>query len=597
MGFRLVLILRMLKIETVTMTFPETITLTYTALVRNIGANQNNDTLANNASWTWTDGNGTGHSVNDSETVTVVEPNLRVRKLVDNPNPDEGDTVTFTIDLFHRGISSADAFDTILSDTLPSGYDNVTITSQSGTGSLASVTNAVSVSGNTLSGSWDEFLLGDTYNITVTADLVDDPQAGQNLTNTATIDWTSLPEDGDPNERTGTPVTNDPDDYITSSSAVVTVTGTIDKIAPSPSSYTIGDEVQYYILVTLPEGDTNNLIVTDDLPTGMQYVAGSQELFTTQAGDPSGLLSQDFSGTVSLISVSGGGSDGAPVSFSYGDISITFDNDPAGENDAFVVGLRALVTDIPGNRDDSDGAGPLVATLLTNDTYMNYDNPSGGTTRINDPSDPTVSVIEPWIITDKSVDQTTGVEAGDTLTYTVSLTNGGNDTAYEVNFNDTLAPGTSFAAIQSAAINGTPVANGTAVAAGSAVTFSDDTWDLAPTQVLTLTYTVIVESDALVDGTHTNSVDADWSSQDGTDPDERIYDEDDGVDSPVDGGANADRDSDDAVFSMDPVTITKSDGGLTQATIGDTITYTLTINSPQGTIDNFVVEDVLDPGP
>ena len=47
---------------------------------------------------------------------------------------------------------------------------------------------------------------------------------------------------------------------------------------------------------------------------------------------------------------------------------------------------------------------------------------------------------------------------------------------------------------------------------------------------------------------------------------------------------------------MDPVTIAKSDGGVTQATIGDTITYTLTINSPQGTIDNFVVEDVLAEG-
>ena len=61
-------------------------------------------------------------------------------------------------------------------------------------------------------------------------------------------------------------------------------------------------------------------------------------------------------------------------------------------------------------------------------------------------------------------------------------------------------------------------------------------------------------------------VDADWSSLDNSNPgesNERVYDEDDGIDSPVDDGANADRDVDDAVFSMDPVTIAKSDGGVT----------------------------------
>ncbi len=373
----------------------ETITLTYTALVRNIANNQSTVDLDNTARWDWTDGNGTDQNSSDSQTVTVVEPDLVVSKSVDNPTPDEDDTVTFTITVQHGPSSDADAFDVVLNDTIPSGYENVTITGQTGT--------AVTVSGNTLSGSWDVFGAGESYTITLTADLVVDPQAGQTLSNTATIDWTSLPEDGDPYERTGTPAVGDPDDYITSATAAVTVGGTIDKVDPNPSSYTIGDEVQYYILVTLPEGNTNNLIVTDDLPAGMQYVADSHTLYTTSgASDPSGLLTQDFSGSsITLTSPPAGGtSNGMPVSFSYGDIAITADNDPSGENDAFVIGLRALVLNDSGNHDDPDGGGALQATALTNDTYMVYDNPAGGSPiTVNDPIDPIVTVIEPWIST------------------------------------------------------------------------------------------------------------------------------------------------------------------------------------------------------
>ena len=299
--------------------------------------------------------------------------------------------------------------------------------------------------------------------------------------------------------------------------------------------------------------------------------------------------------------MTGGASNGSPVSFSYGDIAITADNDPGGENDAFVIGLRALVLDVPGNYDDPDGSGALQATSLRNDTFMNYDNPAGGSTRVDDPVDPIVTVIEPWIETSKDVSPTAGVEAGDTLTYTITLTNGGNATAYEVNFSDTLAQGTAFGAIQTARIDGINTSLGTATANGdgSVITFSDDAWDLDPGQALVLTYTAAVTNAAVVDGSHVNTVDADWSSLDNSDPgeaNERVYDEDDGVDSPVDGGLNADRDVDTAAFTIPGVTISKSDGGATEATIGDTITYTLTLSSPEGTIDNLVIEDVLAAG-
>ena len=135
------------------------------------------------------------------------------------------------------------------------------------------------------------------------------------------------------------------------------------------------------------------------------------------------------------------------------------------------------------------------------------------------------------------------LEAGDILTYTVALTNGVNATAYEVNFNDTLAPGTTMGSIQSAArSDGIGISIGTAVTQpDSSILFSADDWDLDTGETLNSYLYCHCRRSApvdatLADGFYTNNVDADWSSQNGSDPNERIYDENDGIDSPVDDG-------------------------------------------------------------
>ncbi len=560
-------------------TTPETITLTYTALVRNISHNQNTVDLNNTAHWNWTDGNGATQSAGDSETVTIVEPDLQVTKTVPaGLTPDAGDTFTYTLVVEHDGSSTSDAFDAVMSDPVLAGLTYVNGTLASSGAATASLTyNAVT---NTIDATWDALALGTSTTITFDVTVADPIQAGTDLTNTADISWTSLPDGtpgtNDANERTGAGGVND---YSDTDTLTLTVAGTIDKENPVPTTYTIGDEVTYDIVVSLPEGTTNNLVVTDALPSGMEYVSFQ-------------VLPGSFNGTLTTTpTVDSAAGDGNDITWSFGNVSVTTDNDTT--NNSFTLQVTTRVLDIPANHDDPDAGGPAVATSLINAASMTYDNPNGGTITTGDPTDPAVTVTEPWIETTKTVDQTTGVEAGDTLTYTVAMRNGGNATAYEVNFNDILAPGTDFGAVQNAAIDGTAVAAGSTSVVGTTVTFSDDTWDLDPGQMLTLTYTVNVTSAALIDGTHTNTVDADWSSRDGNDPHERIYDESDGIDSPVDDGVNADRDIDTAVFAMDPVTIDKSDGGVTGATIGDTITYTLTITSPQGTIDNFMVQDVL----
>ncbi len=103
-------------------------------------------------------------------------------------------------------------------------------------------------------------------------------------------------------------------------------------------------------------------------------------------------------------------------------------------------------------------------------------------------------------------------------------------------------------------------------------------------------YTVTAQSSLVLAGSHTNTIDADWSSLNATSTGERVYD--DSVARPVDGT----QDTASASFTSGAPTFAKSDGGVTQLTIGETLTYTLTITSPLGTLRNLVITDTLPAG-
>ncbi|TKB05876.1 SdrD B-like domain-containing protein [Desulforhopalus sp. IMCC35007] len=524
---------------------PEYITINYTALVLNNSANDRGDNLANNAQWL----SGSAVLSSDTETVTVVEPELQISKVADNSSPDEGDTVEFTIVISHTGGSNQDAFDVSFSDTIPDGYENVTILRQVGTGSLTGITTAISSSGTEgrdLTGIWDEFQLGDTYTIVVSAALVANPSGGLDLSNTASIDWTSLPDGDentdDSNERVGDPANIAYNDYVASATTSVIVDpGAIEKIAPDPSTYTIGETIQYYMIVTLPEGDMVDVQVTDTLPAGLEYVVGSYEVFTTfgtgPTDDPSGLLTSDFDGRISdTSSLNSTVGDGNDIDFSLGNVTVVSDNDSS--NNSFVIGFRAIVLNDSVNEDGDTKIN--VATL-------SYDDPNdSGNDRITvnetDPTDSVATIVEPQITTTKTVvDADGGVgdtqadNLNDIMTYTVVMENTGRGTAYEVSLSDALAIGTEFIAVNSISITTSSVPSN-AVTDPDLITFtntdgllefSDDSWDLEVGETLTIRYDVRVVEAWFVGGNHINVADADWSGRNGEDANERIYDDSD----------------------------------------------------------------------
>ncbi len=526
----------------------ETITVTFTGVVLNNPDLDRGETLNDTASISWVDGNNATHSKPDQgPDLTVVEPSLQVDKSVDAPHPDQDDTITFTLVVHHGTGSDSDAFDATLTDQIPAGLTYVA-GSLTHSGGLAP--DSLTINGSTISAAWATFAQGATSTITFQAHL-DTAQAGQDLSNTADIDWTGLPGDVTTpqsthstlsTERTGD--TADPggaaNDYRATDTAAVTVIGTIDKLDPTPSSYTIGETVVYDIQVDLPEGNTSSLVVTDALPDGMSYVS-SQVV-------PGSFNGSDIT-SPTVVSTAGDGND---ITFDFGDVTVTADNDTT--NNGFTIQVTVLVQDVAGNHQGTD---------LTNHASMTYEDPAnpGSSLSSSDPTDPTVSVVEPQITTHKSVTDSTdpGSDAspGEVLTYTTRFENTGHSTAFEVHATDDLPAGVVFNTGSATAVD----QDGATVP----VTITDDgsgnltiagDWDIDVGDWVQVQYTVTVMSAGFTAGSHTNTVDADWSSLDGSQTGERLYT--DSGNSPVDG----DQDTATAAFTV-----------VTNGSIGDTVFF------------------------
>src|SRR5208283_2120647 len=143
--------------------------------------------------------------------------------------------------------------------------------------------------------------------LTYQGQVVDDIQAFQTVTNTATILYTTLPNNPgqisphNPNsvERTGNPA--DPggsaNNLNASGSASFTPTPTITKVLigtnqpfTTGNSVAIGETAQYGVTITIPEGVSPSATFTDQLPSGLaiasldQLVVSSSSLTTSLAG-------------------------------------------------------------------------------------------------------------------------------------------------------------------------------------------------------------------------------------------------------------------------------------------------------------------------
>ncbi len=568
----------------------EIIEVTYDVYVTNVSTNQAGTTLDNSAYISYNSGEET-ESVSADHDITVIEPDLEVLKEVEvggdgNAGGDAGDSVTYTITIQHSTASETDAFDVTFADQIPGEIDL--------TGPGAGISDVTDTAGFLETGDFtllgqDLTLNGDIdmpeariITITVTGTLVAGVTPAQTITNSANVQWeslggidpdTGLPyhQDGTANERTGD---GGVDNYSDTGSATITITSVtvakslidteISDDAQNPDlvdevgvnerlEAIIGEEATYEVVITMPESTMDAATLVDTLDAGLII----QRIdVVTPTGDLASTVALDDVGVTYTTSGTGATDEPQTVTFSLGDMT-NGSNDGGAET--LTIRYTVLVLNDEGNNDGD---------TLNNSAQFNY---TGGSSNI-DSADEDITIIEPVISTVKIINGIANpgeatVEVGDILTYTVVLTNTGNASAFEVTAVDALAPGTRYYTdgthTPNASIDGVTITdntNGNGLDNGTIeITSGADGWDLAEGASVSITYYALVGA-AYFDSTYgmtganlTNTVDADWSSNDDTasltasDLDREYDDGENGHNYTVDGS----QDADPAVFNID----------------------------------------------
>ena len=212
--------------------------------------------------------------------VSVVEPNITLNKLVvdgsgapshaTNASPE--DTLTYSLTVSNTG--DAPAYQVAVQDAPPSPLSDVAAVNGAG-----DLTQAWTSGNHTMK--WlipGPIAAGGSVTLTYTAYVPDGVSDGATIPNTASVPtFAGLPA-GQPNGRT---YTNDPTstDTVTVTAPQLTITKT-----PASSTATAGASDSYTIVVgNSGHGNAHNVTVTDTVPGGMDYTAGT----ATAAADSS----------------------------------------------------------------------------------------------------------------------------------------------------------------------------------------------------------------------------------------------------------------------------------------------------------------------
>ncbi len=165
------------------------LTIEYQVVVLNTDDNISGQDLINQASWDW---NG-GSLELQAPSVTVVEPDLEIRKSVNPTSALSGEIVTYTIAIKHSDASETDAFNVLINDLIPPQLTFVP-------GSLRFVGGVApdvlsDINNPYLRIGWDRLPLSTNETIISYQARITNANPGQTIVNNATLEWTSLPGD------------------------------------------------------------------------------------------------------------------------------------------------------------------------------------------------------------------------------------------------------------------------------------------------------------------------------------------------------------------------------------------------------------------
>ncbi|MEM1111655.1 MAG: hypothetical protein AAGI11_07090 [Pseudomonadota bacterium] len=412
----------------------ETIILEYRARVLNSSQNVNASQVRNRARFYWKPADSERTNVQArARRVTIVEPAIRVVKTL---TPAVGDNTTppaVDITFEHTGASTGDAYDLVLTDKLPIDFN------------VAGAPPVVTVSGDCTGNATvdredfsdkvtvtlETFELGSgVCNVSFATDLRQDLPAGVQLENCAELEWHSLysfdqPLDRPPTNTIGVERTGDvaepggsantynatgcdiyqvfgvgiiKDVFETGQSHTDETPGT----PPGTEALTIGETVDFELIVTLPLADALNLEVTDLLPR-TEMVLELVDARTTFVG--SRLTPSNPDPDPVIIDTN---DDQIPdqVTLDYGQVAHEFDDDTIiGEPDRIRIIVEAKVLDVAANTNNDREANQALVRFFP-DTNASDDFP--------------LELVEPILEIEKTGDRER-VEASDPVTYTVTV--------------------------------------------------------------------------------------------------------------------------------------------------------------------------------
>jgi large repetitive protein len=345
--------------------------LTITATADAPGVSFNTVTITKSSTYDPNEANNTAKTPTDPQ-----EADLVVTKTVNNPRPQVGDTITFTVKLQNLGPSTA--VSVVVADPL-AGLTGLQI--DSATASAGSY--------NAGTGDWtlSSVASGAVETLTIVATVLT-PSSGPALSQTNTATATSTTTDPNPGNNTGS---------ATATPLQADLAVFKDVSNPTPN---VGDTIEFAIGVANYGPDTATQVVVNDLlPAGVTFVSYQASQGTYVSG--SGVWTV---GTVTTADF--------PVLVITATVDRPVSGAPAPVTNTATVSGREYDPN-PGNNTDSVTETPQYADLAV----------------------------------DKQVSDATP-NVGDTITYTITLTNLGADTATGVTLLDQVPAGLQFVSAQ-----------------------------------------------------------------------------------------------------------------------------------------------------
>jgi len=174
----------------------QTLTVTYRAIVLDIGTNIDGTNLDNSVVW-----NSSSGTLGPAQTrAAIVEPDMMIEKTSNVNFVADGSEATFTLTVSHTPTSHSDAYDVVLTDVLPTGLDFVanSLDCDNGEQDPDAGLCTYDAGTRTISATWSTFTLlptGDRgiiqFRVVGNASI----PANGNVTNTGNVGWSSMPGD------------------------------------------------------------------------------------------------------------------------------------------------------------------------------------------------------------------------------------------------------------------------------------------------------------------------------------------------------------------------------------------------------------------